>query len=54
VDKRIKALAVTTARRAVPPLDGIPTIAETIPGSMPPAGRASPHRRARRSRSWPR
>ena len=32
VDKRIKALAVTTARRAVPPLDGIPTIAETIPG----------------------
>ena len=32
VDKRIKALAVTTARRAVPPLDTIPTIAETIPG----------------------
>jgi tripartite-type tricarboxylate transporter receptor subunit TctC len=32
VDKRIKALAVTTARRAVPPLDGVPTIAETIPG----------------------
>jgi tripartite-type tricarboxylate transporter receptor subunit TctC len=32
VDNRIKALAVTTARRAVPPLDGIPTIAETIPG----------------------
>jgi tripartite-type tricarboxylate transporter receptor subunit TctC len=32
VDKRIKALAVTTARRAVPPLDGTPTIAETIPG----------------------
>ncbi|MBM3647288.1 MAG: tripartite tricarboxylate transporter substrate binding protein [Alphaproteobacteria bacterium] len=31
-DKRIKALAVTTARRAGPPLDGIPAIAETIPG----------------------
>ena len=31
-DKRIKALAVTTARRAAPPLDGIPAIAETIPG----------------------
>ncbi len=32
VDKRIKALAVTTLRRAAPPLDNIPTIAETIPG----------------------
>jgi len=32
VDKRIKALAVTTSRRAAPPLDTIPTIAETIPG----------------------
>ena len=31
-DKRIKALAVTTARRAAPPLDNIPTIAETLPG----------------------
>ena len=32
VDKRIKAFAVTTARRAAPPLDGIPPIADTIPG----------------------
>ena len=32
VDKRIKALAVTTAKRAPPPLDIIPTIAQTIPG----------------------
>jgi tripartite-type tricarboxylate transporter receptor subunit TctC len=32
MDKRIKALAVTTARRAAPPLDNIPTIAETIAG----------------------
>jgi len=32
VDGRIKALAVTTSRRAAPPLDNIPTIAETIPG----------------------
>jgi tripartite-type tricarboxylate transporter receptor subunit TctC len=31
-DKRIKALAVTTARRAAPPLDGIPAIADTLPG----------------------
>ena len=31
-DKRIRALAVTTARRAAAPLDNIPTIAETIPG----------------------
>jgi tripartite-type tricarboxylate transporter receptor subunit TctC len=31
-DKRIKALAVTTARRASPPLDNIPAIAETLPG----------------------
>ena len=31
-DKRIKALAVTTARRAAPPLDGIPPIADTLPG----------------------
>lgn len=31
-DGRIKALAVTTARRAAPPLDGIPPIADTIPG----------------------
>ena len=31
-DGRIKALAVTTARRAPPPLDTIPTIAETVPG----------------------
>ena len=32
VERRIKALAVTTARRAAPPLDGIPTIADTVPG----------------------
>jgi tripartite-type tricarboxylate transporter receptor subunit TctC len=32
LDKRVRALAVTTARRAAPPLDAIPTIAETIPG----------------------
>ncbi|CAN5810462.1 tripartite tricarboxylate transporter substrate binding protein [soil metagenome] len=32
VDKRIKALAVTTSRRVAAPLEGIPTIAETIPG----------------------
>ena len=32
VDKRIKALAVTTARRAAPPLDDIPPIADTLPG----------------------
>ncbi|MBS0539905.1 MAG: tripartite tricarboxylate transporter substrate binding protein, partial [Proteobacteria bacterium] len=31
-DGRIKALGVTTARRAPPPLDKIPTIAETVPG----------------------
>jgi len=31
-DDRIKALGVTTARRAPPPLDKIPTIAETVPG----------------------
>lgn len=31
-DKRIKALAVTTARRAAPPLDGIPPIADTLAG----------------------
>lgn len=31
-DKRIKALAVTTARRAAPPLDSIPPIADTLPG----------------------
>ena len=31
-DGRIKALAVTTARRAPAPLDTIPPIAETIPG----------------------
>jgi tripartite-type tricarboxylate transporter receptor subunit TctC len=31
-DGRIKALAVTTARRAAPPLDKIPPIAETLPG----------------------
>ena len=31
-DKRIKALAVTTARRAAPPLDTIAPIADTIPG----------------------
>ena len=31
-DGRIKALGVTTARRAPPPLDNIPTIAETVPG----------------------
>ncbi len=30
-DGRIKALGVTTARRAPPPLDKIPTIAETVP-----------------------
>ncbi len=32
LDGRIKALAVTTARHAPPPLDKIPTIAETVPG----------------------
>ena len=32
VDGRIKALAVTTARPAPPPLDKIPTIAQTVPG----------------------
>ena len=32
VDRRIKALAVTTARRAASPLDGIPPIADTLPG----------------------
>jgi tripartite-type tricarboxylate transporter receptor subunit TctC len=31
-DKRIKALALTTARRAAPPLDFIPPIADTLPG----------------------
>lgn len=31
-DGRIKALAVTTARPAPPPLDNIPTIAATLPG----------------------
>ncbi len=31
-DKRIKALAVTTARRAPAPLDFIPPIADTLPG----------------------
>lgn len=31
-DGRIKALGVTTAKRAPPPLDKIPTIAETVPG----------------------
>ena len=31
-DKRIKALAVTTARRAPAPLDGIPSIGDTIAG----------------------
>ena len=31
-DKRIRALAVTPARRAAAPLDNSPTIAETIPG----------------------
>ena len=31
-DGRIKALAVTTARHAPPPLENIPTIAETVPG----------------------
>jgi tripartite-type tricarboxylate transporter receptor subunit TctC len=32
VDGRIKALAVTMARRAAPPLDNIPPIADTLPG----------------------
>ena len=32
VDGRIKALAITTARRAAPPLDNIPPIADTLPG----------------------
>ena len=32
VEKRIKALAVTTARRAPAPLDTIPPIADTLPG----------------------
>jgi len=31
-DKRIMALALTTARRAAPPLDFIPPIADTLPG----------------------
>jgi tripartite-type tricarboxylate transporter receptor subunit TctC len=31
-DKRIKALALTTTRRAAPPLDFIPPIADTLPG----------------------
>jgi tripartite-type tricarboxylate transporter receptor subunit TctC len=31
-DGRIKALAVTTARRVPPPLDTIPPIADTVPG----------------------
>ena len=31
-DGRVKALAVTTARKAPPPLDNIPTIAQTIAG----------------------
>jgi tripartite-type tricarboxylate transporter receptor subunit TctC len=31
-DGRVKALAVTTARRAPAPLDAIPTIAQTLPG----------------------
>lgn len=31
-DGRIKALALTTARRAAPPLDKIPPIADTLPG----------------------
>jgi len=31
-DGRIKALALTTARRAAPPLDRIPPIADTLPG----------------------
>jgi tripartite-type tricarboxylate transporter receptor subunit TctC len=31
-DKRIKALALTTARRAAPPLDFIPPIADTLSG----------------------
>ena len=32
LDRRIKALAVTTARRAAPPLENIPPIADTLPG----------------------
>jgi tripartite-type tricarboxylate transporter receptor subunit TctC len=32
LDKRIKAFAVTTAHHAPAPLDGIPTIGETVPG----------------------
>jgi len=32
VEGRIKALAVTTARPAPPPLDKVPTIAQTLPG----------------------
>ena len=31
-DGRIKAFAVTTARRAPPPLDNIPSIGQTVPG----------------------
>ncbi|MBM3644629.1 MAG: tripartite tricarboxylate transporter substrate binding protein [Alphaproteobacteria bacterium] len=31
-EKRVKALAVTTARRAPAPLDGIPSISEAVPG----------------------
>jgi tripartite-type tricarboxylate transporter receptor subunit TctC len=43
-DGRIKAIAVTTARHAPPPLDTIPTIAETVPGysSAGWAGLAAP------------
>jgi tripartite-type tricarboxylate transporter receptor subunit TctC len=45
-DGRIKALAVTTARRAPAPLDNIPAIAETVPGyaSAGWAGLAAPAR----------
>ena len=43
---RIKALALTTARRAAPPLDKIPPIADTLPGfdAAGWSGRAAPAR----------
>ncbi len=42
-DGRIKALAVTTGRRAPAPLDTIPSIGETIPG-FDAAGWSRPRR----------
>ena len=53
-DKRIKALAVTTARRAAPPSTSSRRSPTPCRASTPPAGRALRHRHARRSRSWSR